>query len=146
MGYGDDFIATAQARLVKEKIPNARVLIGDGKKIYPSAIYLNNPNIYQGLISENDERNIWIKNYVNNRPYIDHIKTNRDRMYFNYNFSPSPGDIFFDKDENMKGIEVVKNAKKIWETQLKKISKFVVMIEPNVKGPNNSKIMAGKIN
>ena len=27
MGYGDDFIATAQARVVKEKNPNSRVII-----------------------------------------------------------------------------------------------------------------------
>ena len=136
MGYGDDFIATAQARVAKEKNPNSRVIIGDGNKIYPSIVYLNNPNIYQGEISVNDTRNIWIKNYINNRPYIDQIKTNRERIYFNNNFSPTPGDIFFSKEEDMKGLEVIKTAKKIWETQFKKISKFVVMIEPNVKGPD----------
>ena len=42
---------------------------------------------------------VWVKNYINHRPYIDHINTTDEKMFFNKNFSPIPGDIFFSEKE-----------------------------------------------
>ena len=34
MGYGDEIMATAEAKEAKEKFPKANILIGNGKKTY----------------------------------------------------------------------------------------------------------------
>ena len=45
MGYGDDIMATAEAKEAKKLFPDANILIGDGRFNYPSIMYLNNPYI-----------------------------------------------------------------------------------------------------
>ena len=97
MGYGDEIMATAEAREAKKKFPNAKIVIGDGKKTYPSIIYLNNPNIYQGEISptHNDEY-IWVKNYIGHRPYIlghDKIFKLPNNMILIGCYHPSPRNV-----------------------------------------------------
>ena len=47
MGYGDEILVTAEAREIKKKFPNAKILVGNGKKTFPSIIFQNNPNISQ---------------------------------------------------------------------------------------------------
>ena len=149
MGYGDEIMATAEAREAKKKFPNAKIVIGDGKKTYPSIIYLNNPNIYQGEISptHNDEY-IWVKNYIGHRPYI--LGHDKIKNFWNKDFSVIPGDIFFSKEEDQKGIFSVNKIKELWSEKIGKPSNYVVVVEPNVKGPNYAKLVgtnvSGKIN
>ena len=45
MGYGDDIMATSEARIIKKQKPKINIVFGDGKKIYKSEIFNNNPNI-----------------------------------------------------------------------------------------------------
>ena len=52
MGYGDEIMATAEAREAKKKFPNAKIVIGDGKKTYPSIIYLNNQFNIKGVYTQ----------------------------------------------------------------------------------------------
>ena len=93
MGYGDEIMATAEAREAKKKYPDSNIVIGDGKKIYPSIIYLNNPNIFQGSELIKGQKYIWIKNYINHRPY--YFKSDNEKIYWNHNFSTKKGRYFF---------------------------------------------------
>ena len=94
MGYGDEILATGEAKEAKKIFPKAKILIGNGRKTNPSVIYLNNPNILQGNNFDEKEDNIWILNYFNNRPYIDYAKTNSERIIWDDKFSAKPGEIF----------------------------------------------------
>ena len=82
MGYGDEILATAEAKEAKKKFSKAKILIGDGRKIHPSLIYLNNPYIFQSsnVVAEGDY--IWILNYINNRTYVDYLNSNSERIIF----------------------------------------------------------------
>ncbi len=134
MGYGDEIMATAEAREAKKKFPNAKIVIGDGKKTYPSIIYLNNPNIYQGEISptHNDEY-IWIMNYMNTRPYIDYTKFNSERIIWDSTYSSIPGDIYFSKEENKNIKKIINKAIEIWENNTGKKFKYLVIVDSSVK-------------
>ena len=134
MGYGDEIMATAEAREAKKKFPNAKIVIGDGKKTYPSIIYLNNPNIYQGEISptHNDEY-IWIMNYMNNRPYIDYTKFNSERIIWDSTYSSIPGDIYFSKEENKNIKKIINKAIEIWKNNTGKKFKYLVIVDSSVK-------------
>ena len=134
MGYGDEILATAEAKEAKKVFPEAKILIGNGRKINPSVIYLNNPNILQGNSFDEKEDNIWILNYLNNRPYIDYTKTNSERIIWDEKFSAKPGEIFLTDLEKSTGSDAIKQATKLWENNFSKKLKFSVVIEPNVKG------------
>ena len=140
MGYGDEILATAEAKEAKKKFSKAKILIGDGRKIHPSLIYLNNPNIFQSsnVVAEGDY--IWILNYINNRPYVDYLNSNSERLIWDHKFSAKPGEIYLSNSETKIGIDTIKNATKLWEDSFSKRSKFVVVIEPNVKSTNYIKI------
>ena len=61
MGFGDDIMATAEAREAKKNNPNTNIVIGDGKKIFNSVIFLNNPNIYQkDELNDNEKFNLTV--------------------------------------------------------------------------------------
>ena len=124
MGYGDDIMATAEAREAKKNNPNTNIVIGDGKKIFNSVIFLNNPNIYQKDELNDNEKFFWIKNYINNRPYINYKKTNKTKIYWNEDFVTKPGDIFLTENEKVSGLEIVKQSTKLWEDKFGKKSKF----------------------
>ena len=141
MGYGDEIMATAEAKEAKEKFPKANILIGNGRKIYPSIIFLNNPNIQHNTSLDEKKDCIWIKNYINHRPYIDYAKSNSERMVWNDKFSAKPGEIFFTDLEKSNGHDAMKQATKIWENNFSKKLKFTVVIEPNVKGVGYAKMI-----
>ena len=158
MGYGDEIIATAEAKEAKKKFSKAKILIGDGKKIHPSLMYLNNPNIFQNSkveYTKDWEQDslrrdfsmnaiegdyIWILNYINNRPYVDYLNSNSERIIWDNKFSAKPGEIYLSNSEKKLGIGTIKNATKLWEDNFSKRSNFTVVIEPNVKSTNYKKI------
>jgi ADP-heptose:LPS heptosyltransferase len=122
MGYGDEIMATAQARRLKEDNPNKRVLIGDGHRVYVSALHEGNGNLTfppgvqwtrlaakkRGIWypansifkpgSEGD-RYLWLKNYPGSRPYMNYRKTTAERCSFYRNLNLQPGDIFLSTRE-----------------------------------------------
>ena len=67
MGVGDALMAVGEVRELRQGKPQAKFIIGDGKKSYWNEVFDNNPYI----ISESDAKNhseiIWIKNYEGNR-------------------------------------------------------------------------------
>ena len=76
MGYGDDIMATAEAREIKKKYPNSIIVFGNGKKVFTSEIFENNPNIYNKKEINYKDNVIWIDNYLGHRPTVDLTKKN----------------------------------------------------------------------
>ena len=132
MGYGDDIMITAHATNLKKKFPERQIVIGNIKKkeAYHSVVYDNNPNIA-------DCRNVDLKKPIHiidyhegNRPYIDYKKSLASKKYvWNKNFKPTPGELYFTKEENIKANEVIDRAIKFWKKIYKKKAEKIIFIE-----------------
>ena len=145
MGYGDDIMATGEARIIKKQKPNLNIVFGDGEKIYKSEIFRHNPHIYQGDELDGNKEYYWINNYIGNRPYIDYKKTNSKKIFWKKNFNCTRGDIFFDENEEKNGQQISEKAIKIWQKYFNKKPKILVIIEPVVKSESYQKTSGAKI-
>ncbi|MBD1147382.1 hypothetical protein IDH28_00940 [Pelagibacterales bacterium SAG-MED31] len=116
MGLGDDLMIVSFAEQEKKKHPNKQIVIGnlDLKKIYDSLIYENNPNITP--INKIDvKKPIHFINYhKKNRPYIDYKNSNNNKYHWNMAFTPTPGKLYFTKDEKIKAKKILKLANNHW--------------------------------
>lgn len=115
MGFGDNIMATGLARGAAER--GKRVAFGDGRKIiwdqHSQHIFQGNPNI----AAPGDERRSdleWIGHYKGRRLYNSQAS---GRWVWNYDFKPTPGEIFFTDQEKVAG---------------KRNGRGFVVIEPNV--------------
>lgn len=97
MGLGDNIMATGMARGAVAR--GKRIAFGDGKKLIwdtlSAGIFHGNPNIAR----PGQERNSnveWIPFYRGNRLYN---KQGNGRWLWNYDFRPTPGEIFFSHEE-----------------------------------------------
>ena len=127
MGVGDALMAVGEVRELRQGKPQAKFIIGDGKKSYWNEVFDNNPYI----ISESDAKNhseiIWIKNYEGNRPYRNYDENLPKNKYNWIKYKPKKGEFFFSKEET-------NFAKQILSTIRKKIeTKKLIFIEPHVK-------------
>ena len=130
MGYGDDLMITAFARKLKETYPDRQIVIGnkDLKKAYDSDIFLNNPYITHSA-NIDKTKPIHLINYHNfNRPYIDY-KNSSTNIVWNRNFSPVPGEIYFNHKEEKKAEIIFKEAILYWEKNKSKKNKGVIFLE-----------------
>lgn len=98
MGYGDDIMATGLARGMKER--GKRAAFGDGKKIiwgpWSAEMFKYNPNVaIPG--SEGSKDLEWIGYYKGKRNYNTQAN---GKWIWNYEFSPTPGQFYFDDREN----------------------------------------------
>ena len=118
-------MVTGFARIAKQKYPEFQVVIGDRKKgiIVDSPIFYNNPNITKSSEISLEIKKVWIENYSNNRPYIK--KQNEEKFYWNMEYRPIAGDLFFKKEEVEKSNLFYKKM------ELIKGNKKVVFIEPS---------------
>ena len=102
MGYGDELMATGIAKIVKRKFPDRQIVIGNFKKkiVTRSIIFLNNPNIINDP-KEIDQKKIvhFVNSSPGNRPHINWKKTVKGKRVWNFNFKPTPGELFFSMDE-----------------------------------------------
>lgn len=116
MGYGDEIMATAQAKGARAR--GRRIAFGDGKKIIWSRqageIFQNNPNIARPG-TEGDDNLEWVENYSGHRPYFSGRDSRGAWVYTDW--KASPGEIFLAAGERDWGAE--------WHEY--------VIIEPNVK-------------
>ena len=128
MGYGDDLMVTGEVKELLKTKPNAKFIIGDGKKSFWSEIYNNNHSIISAKEINDYEEIIWINNYPHNRPYrIYDKKTNHIKYTWKKSYRVKIGQIFFSKEE-------ISFAKNIYEQIRKKsLNKKIIYIEPNVK-------------
>lgn len=132
MGLGDDIMATAFAKLEKEKYPDRQIIVGNfDKKIgVDSIIYENNPYItlQKNLVTNKIVH--FVNNHADNRPYIDWDKTNLNNYVWNFKFSPSPGQIFLSNSEIQNSKKIIEEAKKYWCEKNTQPLKKIIFIEP----------------
>ena len=131
MGLGDDIMVTAFAKLEKQKFPDRQIVIGDFKKrlVKHSIVYENNPNITNPTQIDESKPLHYIDYHRFNRPYIDTIYSNQHKMVWNYNFRPTPGELYFSQSENKKGMQILENAKSHWKTNNKNSCKGIIFLE-----------------
>ena len=119
MGYGDVLMALGEAREIKKKLPEYKVLIGFESDYEDSPLYINNPYITKRAEIKHGDKFVSLGNCGGYRPYIDYLRTTLSQTFFK-KYKPIPGDIFFTKEE-----------KHFIETH-RKIGDFV-LIEPHYK-------------
>lgn len=125
MGLGDDIMATGMAAGAAAR--GKRIAFGDRHKIiwgpWSADIFRGNPNIAKPG-SEYAEGIEWINYYKGNRLYN---RAGHGKWVWNYDFRPTPGEIYFDDRE-----------RQFAET----IDEGYVLIEPNV--PWNKSVAPNK--
>lgn len=131
MGLGDDIMATAVAKIEKEKYPDRQIVIGDFEKKlgYESIIYKNNPYITDQKDLDKNKIVHFVNIHKNNRPYINLEKTNSKNYVWNENFKILVGQIFFSKTEIDISKKIIENAKLFWNKKNKKNFKGIIFIE-----------------
>jgi ADP-heptose:LPS heptosyltransferase len=103
MGLGDNLLASGMARGAHAR--GKRIAFGDGKEILwdgnSEQIFRHNPNIApKGSEGASDLE--WIDFYKGSRHYNSHDKAN-NRWTWNYDFRPTPGEMYFTKEERLAG-------------------------------------------
>src|SRR5262245_51888406 len=97
MGYGDDIMATGLARGLRER--GRRAAFGDGRKIiwgpWSEEMFAHNPNVARPG-SEHSRDLEWIAHYKGSRMY--NKKTN-GKWVWNYEFKVTPGEFFWNEQE-----------------------------------------------
>ena len=71
-------MASGEARQMKKNNPDAKIIVGNGIDEIWSEVFENNPHISRLEDVNPCEKVIWLKNYVNNRPYLDYKNSNAD--------------------------------------------------------------------
>jgi ADP-heptose:LPS heptosyltransferase len=111
-------MATGEARELKEQNPDAQITIVRDKgphgnwPFFGKPVWVHNP--YVTLNPDKDKKIIPVTNVKGRRPYYDHERIKREKLdikdkhYFNVNFSPPTGDIFFSDNEKEKIRELKK--------------------------------------
>jgi hypothetical protein len=103
MGLGDNLLATGMARGAKAR--GKRIAFGDGKKIlwdkHSSEVFRGNPNVAPPG-AERDQDVQWVGFYKGSRIYNSQDSANK-RWIWNYDFKPTPGELFFNSAEVRNG-------------------------------------------
>ena len=131
MGYGDEIMATAFAKIEKKKYPERQVVVGDAKARTAkySKIYYNNPNISDPRKLDQNKIVHFVDHNNSNRPYIDWTKSKSGKLCWNINHRAIPGELYFDKQEINEAENVIKDAKKFWKTYNSIKNKGIIFIE-----------------
>ena len=119
VGWGDEIIASGQARLLHGADPSRKVLMlgKDGQmRLHP--IWDGNPRLLSIREHRQGAPHQVLRNYSGCRPYIDYARTTVDRWAWN-GWRVSPGEIYLTPPER-RAFESVAGC---------------VVIEPHVKGP-----------
>lgn len=114
MGFGDEIIATGQARTMAEENPDKKVIVGDGRRVWVSALHQGNdflsfpPLVRWDRLSRKRRGEwhriheipdykrgdfVWLRNYPGARPYMDYSKSTREKCVFFRNLNLRPGNI-----------------------------------------------------
>ncbi len=115
VGYGDDIMASGMAREIR--LRGKRAAFGNGHKIiwgpWSEEVFRHNTGIARPG-NENADDIEWVDYYKGHRNYN---RATAARWVWNYDFRPTPGEIFFSGDE---------------EEFSERIGRDFVVIEPNV--------------
>jgi len=123
MGYGDWIMATGHARVIKERDPKAKVLIGDGRIPHWEAWY--GPEIFDARDIRPGDAVKWVVSWPGARPYIDYERTTETHQAFREDHRPHPGRIVVPDGWRLEAERSLKLAK---------VSGKFVVIEPHTKG------------
>ena len=132
MGYGDELMATGIAKIVKRKFPDRQIVIGNFEKkiVTQSIIFLNNPNIINGPKGIDQKKIVhFVNSSPGNRPHINWKKTVKGRRVWNFNFKPTPGELFFSMDEINLAKKAIQDSEIFWRNNNKLNHKGIVFIE-----------------
>jgi hypothetical protein len=128
MGYGDEIMATAEAREMKRADPSAKIVVGDGEREIWHAIFAGNPNVSRLADVRPGDRIAWLRNHYGCRPYLDYARTTATRQFFRP-YRARRGELFFSAAERDHARALL--------ADLRKRGTLLVSIEPNVAyGPN----------
>ena len=132
MGYGDEIMATGIAKIEKIKFPHKQIVIGNFKQkiVTQSIVFLNNPNIIMDPKKIDKNKSIhFVNNYPGNRPHIDYSKSIKGKNAWNLNFKPTPGELFFSKDEKDYAKKIFAEANSFCKQNQKYNHKGIIFIE-----------------
>ena len=131
MGYGDEIMATAFAKIEKQKYPEREVVVGDFKsrKANYSKVFYNNPNISDPRKLDKNKIIHFVNHCNINRPYVNYKKTTDKTYVWNMNHRAIPGELYFDKQEINKAQNVIQEAIAFWKTLNSTEYKGVIFIE-----------------
>lgn len=148
MGLGDDIMITYLAKLEKEKFPDRQIVIGDfSKKVaYHSIIYENNPNITDPRIIDRSKPIHYIDYHPGNRPYVDREKSTADNWFWNYNFAPKPGNLYFSLFEKNEAKKILKDAIFFWKKNNLKNFKGIIFLESSSSKFNDKQFSKKHLN
>lgn len=93
MGWGDEIIATAQARALHVQDPRKVALRGKDGKARWHPVWDHNPRLAHPAEVERGMAVQWLENRSGNRPYINYEKTTRERYAWN-DWRCEPGEIY----------------------------------------------------
>tara|TARA_Y100000588_G_scaffold106378_1_gene116347 strand:- start:290 stop:1159 length:870 start_codon:yes stop_codon:yes gene_type:complete len=132
MGYGDELMATGIAKIQKQKFPDRQIVVGNFKKkiITQSIIFLNNPNIIMDPKKIDKNKAVYFVNsHPGNRPHINWGKTVKGKNIWNFNFKPTPGELYFSKNEIVYAKKILKDSKSFWNKNYNYKYKGIIFIE-----------------
>jgi ADP-heptose:LPS heptosyltransferase len=129
MGCGDEIMASAEAREVRQANPDAKIVVGNGEREIWHEIFAGNPNITRLADVRPGDRVLWLKNYFGQRPYLDYARSDPTYRQSFRPYRALPGDFFF-SDTELDHVHAVLR-------EPRSHGKPLVSIEPNVDfGPN----------
>ena len=132
MGYGDEIMATGIAKIEKKKYPDRQIVIGNFEKkiITQSIIFNNNPNIISDPNKIDKKKKIhFVNSYPGNRPHIDWTKTIEGKNVWNFNFKPTPGELYFSNEEIKFAKKIIEESKQFWSKENNKKHKGIIFLE-----------------
>ena len=132
MGFGDELMATGIAKIEKQKFPDRQIVIGSLEKkiVTQSVIFLNNPNIIIDPKKIDGKKLVYFVNsYPGNRPHINWQKTVVGKNSWNYNFKPTPGELYFSSDEISLATKVIQDSEIYWKKNKNFKHKGIIFIE-----------------
>ena len=118
MGYGDEIMATAFAKIEKQKYPDRQIVVGDSKtrQASYSRVFYNNPNISDPRKLDKNKIVHFVNHSRFNRPYVDWAKSKPEKLYWNINHRAIPGELYFNKKEIAEAEDVIKKALSFWKS------------------------------
>ena len=103
MGFGDEIMATADARRLKRADPSAAIVIGDGAREVWSdeaaQVFAGNPHVSRLADVGRGARVVWLRNYYGCRPYLDYPRGEPGVRQAFAPYRATPGELYFTADE-----------------------------------------------
>ena len=129
MGFGDEIMASGEARVLKRAHGRAKVVVGDGEREFWSDLFDGNPNLTRLADVRPGDHVVWLRNYYGCRPYLDYARSIGGHRQVFTAYRAIVGDIVCSVGERADADALLR--------ELPDAALPLVSIEPNVAfGPN----------